>query len=117
MNAERRRALEKELQDILEITNPLVPATLDPNSPTAMGVAEVVRRHAVRSRMREVGFETRFRNAHYYFCLKPGRQGAGVLSLSRRFPRKCIEEITPLSLKPSKMCHWTFRKSRWPRVN
>src|ERR1700680_4930937 len=39
----------------------------------------VVRRHAVRSRMREVGFETRFRNAHYYFCLKPGRQGAGVL--------------------------------------
>jgi hypothetical protein len=77
MNAERRRALEKELQDILEITNPLVPATLDPNCPTAMGVAEVVRRHAVRSRMREVGFETRFRNAHYYFCLKPGRQGAG----------------------------------------
>ena len=77
----------------------------------------VVRRHAVLSRMREVGFETRFRNAHYYFCLKPGRQGAGVLSLSRRFPRKCIEEITPLSLKPSKMCHWTFRKSRWPRVN
>ena len=53
----------------------------------------VVRRHAVRSRMREVGFEARFRNAHYYFCLKPGRQGAGVLSLSRRFPRKCIEEI------------------------
>jgi len=37
----------------------------------------VVRRHAVRSGMREVGFETRFRNAHYYFCLKPGRQGAG----------------------------------------
>jgi hypothetical protein len=26
MNAERRRALEKELQDILKITNPLVPA-------------------------------------------------------------------------------------------
>jgi hypothetical protein len=41
MNAERRRALEKELQDILEITNPLVPATLDPNSPTAMSAPEV----------------------------------------------------------------------------
>jgi hypothetical protein len=41
MNAERRRALEKELQDILKITNPLVPATLDPNSPTPMSVPEV----------------------------------------------------------------------------
>jgi hypothetical protein len=41
MNTERRRALEKELQDILKITNPLVPATLDPNSPTAMSVPEV----------------------------------------------------------------------------
>lgn len=41
MNAERRRALEKELQDILKITNPLVPATPDPNSPTAMSVPEV----------------------------------------------------------------------------
>ena len=77
MNAERRRALEKELQDILEITNPLVPATLDPNSPTAMGVAEVVRRHAVRSRMREVGFETRFRNAQLFLpeTRPPGSRG------------------------------------------
>jgi hypothetical protein len=33
--------LEKELQDILKITNPLVPATLDPNSPSAMSVPEV----------------------------------------------------------------------------
>src|SRR5260370_33638188 len=41
MTAELRRALEKELQDILKITNPLVPATLDPNSPTAMSVPEV----------------------------------------------------------------------------
>ena len=41
MNAERRRALEKELQDMLTITNPLVPATLDPNSPTAMSIPEV----------------------------------------------------------------------------
>jgi hypothetical protein len=41
MNAERTRALEKELQDILKITNPLVPATLDPNSPTAMSIPEV----------------------------------------------------------------------------
>ena len=41
MNAERRRALEKELQDILKITNPLVPATLDSNGPTAMGIPEV----------------------------------------------------------------------------
>lgn len=36
MNAERRRVLEKELEDILKITNPPVPAILDPNSPTAM---------------------------------------------------------------------------------
>ena len=41
MNAERRRVLEKELQGILKITNPLVPATLDLNSPTAMSVPEV----------------------------------------------------------------------------
>jgi len=50
MNAEQRRALEKEFQDILKITNPLVPATLDPNNPTAMSVPEVeselARRHA-----------------------------------------------------------------------
>ena len=45
MNAERRRALEKELQDILKITNPLVPATLDPNSPTAMSVPKSNRRN------------------------------------------------------------------------
>ena len=38
MDAEQRRALEKELQDILKITKPLVPAILDPNSPTAMSV-------------------------------------------------------------------------------
>ena len=41
MNAERRRVLEKELQDILKITSPLAPATLDPNSPTAISVPEV----------------------------------------------------------------------------
>ena len=37
----------------------------------------VVRRHAVRSRMREVGFETRFRNAHYYFCLNQAAREPG----------------------------------------
>ena len=52
MNAERRRALEKELQDILEITNPLVPATLDPNSPTAMSVPEVESEELDRLRKR-----------------------------------------------------------------
>jgi len=52
MNAERRRALEKELQDILEITNPLVPATLDPNSPTAMSVPEVESEELDRLRTR-----------------------------------------------------------------
>ena len=52
MNAERRRALEKELQDILEITNPLVPATLDPNSPTAMSVPEVESEERDRLRTR-----------------------------------------------------------------
>jgi len=31
-----KRTLEKELPGHLEITNPLVPSTLDPNSPTAM---------------------------------------------------------------------------------
>ena len=52
MNAERRRALEKELQDILKITNPLVPATLDPNSPTAMSVPEVESEELDRLRKR-----------------------------------------------------------------
>ena len=52
MNAERRRALEKELQDILEITNPLVPATLDPYSPTAMSVPEVESEELDRLRKR-----------------------------------------------------------------
>ena len=52
MNAERRRALEKELQDILKITNPLVPATLDPNSPTAMSVPEVESEELGRLRKR-----------------------------------------------------------------
>ena len=50
MNAERRRALEKELQDILKITNPLVP--LDPNSPTAMSVPEVESEELDRLRKR-----------------------------------------------------------------
>jgi len=52
MNAERRRALEKELQDILKITNSLVPATLDPNSPTAMSVPEVQSEELDRLRKR-----------------------------------------------------------------
>jgi hypothetical protein len=52
MNAERRKALEKELQDILKITNPLVPATLDPNSPTAMSVPEVESEELGRLRKR-----------------------------------------------------------------
>jgi hypothetical protein len=52
MNAERRRALEKELQDILTITNPLVPATLDPNSPTAMSAPEVESEELDRLRTR-----------------------------------------------------------------
>ena len=52
MNAERRRALEKELQDILKITNRLVPATLDPNSPTAMSVPEVESEELDRLRKR-----------------------------------------------------------------
>jgi hypothetical protein len=52
MNAERRRALEKELQDILKITNPLVPATLDPNSPTPMSVPEVESEELDRLRKR-----------------------------------------------------------------
>jgi signal transduction histidine kinase len=47
-----RRALEKELQDILKITNPLVPATLDPNSPTAMSVPEVESEELDRLRKR-----------------------------------------------------------------
>ena len=51
MNAERRRVLEKELQDILKITNPLVP-TLDPNSPTAMSVPEVESEELDRLRKR-----------------------------------------------------------------
>jgi hypothetical protein len=52
MNAERTRALEKELQDILKITNRLVPATLDPNSPTAMSVPEVESEELDRLRTR-----------------------------------------------------------------
>ena len=52
MNAERRRAFEKELQDILKITNRLVPATLDPNSPTAMSVPEVESEELDRLRKR-----------------------------------------------------------------
>jgi hypothetical protein len=52
MNAERRRALEKELQDILKITNQLVPATLDPNSPAAMSVPEVESEELDRLRKR-----------------------------------------------------------------
>lgn len=52
MNAERRRALEKELQDILKITNPLVPATLDQNTPTAMSVPEVESEELDRLRKR-----------------------------------------------------------------
>ena len=52
MNAERRRALEKELQDILKITNPLVPTPLDPNSPTAMSVPEVESEELDRLRTR-----------------------------------------------------------------
>jgi len=40
MNAEGRRVLEKELEEILKITNPPVPAILDPNSPTAMSEVE-----------------------------------------------------------------------------
>jgi hypothetical protein len=52
MNAERRRAFEKELQDILKITNPLVPATLDPNGPAAMSVPEVESEELDRLRKR-----------------------------------------------------------------
>jgi len=52
MNTERRRVLEKELQDILKITNPLVPATLDRNSPTAMSVPEVESEELDRLRKR-----------------------------------------------------------------
>lgn len=52
MNAERRRVLEKEFQDILKITNPLVPATLDLNSPTAMSVPEVESEELDRLRKR-----------------------------------------------------------------
>jgi hypothetical protein len=52
VNAERRRALEKELQDIWKITNPLVPATLDPNSPIAMSVPEVESEELDRLRKR-----------------------------------------------------------------
>jgi len=52
MTAELRRALEKELQDILKITNPLVPATLDPNNPTAMSVPEVESEELDRLRKR-----------------------------------------------------------------
>ena len=44
--------LNKELQDILEITNPLVSATLDPNSPTAMSVPEVESEELDRLRTR-----------------------------------------------------------------
>jgi hypothetical protein len=56
MNAERTRALEKELQHILKITNPLVPATLDPNSPSAMSVPEVESEelHWLRTRRDEI---------------------------------------------------------------
>ena len=52
MNAELRRALEKELQDILKITNPLVPSTLDPNNPAAMSVPEVESEELGRLRKR-----------------------------------------------------------------
>jgi len=52
MKTERRRTLEKELQDILKITNPLVPSTLDPNSPTAMSVPEVESEELDRLRKR-----------------------------------------------------------------
>jgi len=52
MNSERRRALEKELQDILKITNPLVPSTLDPNNPAAMSVPEVESEELERLRKR-----------------------------------------------------------------
>ena len=44
--------LEKELPDILKITNPLVPATLDPNSPTAMSIPEVESEELDRLRKR-----------------------------------------------------------------
>jgi hypothetical protein len=52
MNAERRRALEKELQNILKITNSLVPATLDPNSPTAISAPAVESEELDRLRKR-----------------------------------------------------------------
>lgn len=52
MDAERRRVLEKELKDILKITNPPVPAILDPNSPTAMSVPEVESEELDRLRKR-----------------------------------------------------------------
>ncbi|HEV2717228.1 MAG TPA: hypothetical protein VGU64_18320 [Terriglobales bacterium] len=52
MDAERRRVLEKELEDILKITNPPVPAILDPNSPTAMSVPEVESEELDRLRKR-----------------------------------------------------------------
>ena len=52
MNAERRRALERELQDIWKITNPVVPATLDPNSTTTMSVPEVESEELDRLRKR-----------------------------------------------------------------
>jgi hypothetical protein len=52
MNAEGRRVLEKELEGILKITNPPVPAILDPNSPTAMSAPEVESEELDRLRKR-----------------------------------------------------------------
>jgi hypothetical protein len=52
MNAEGRRVLEKELEGILKITNPPVPAILDPNSPTAMSAPEVESEELGRLRKR-----------------------------------------------------------------
>ena len=44
--------LKKSFRTSLKITNPLVPATLDPNSPTAMSVPEVESEELDRLRKR-----------------------------------------------------------------
>ena len=52
MDAERRRVLEKELEDILKITNPPVPVILNPNSPAAISAPEVESEELDRLRKR-----------------------------------------------------------------
>jgi hypothetical protein len=88
MKSDQRKALEQELQEILQATNPAVPAVLDPNYPTQLSMPEIELEKLERLRKRRDDIQRMLAEADNPPVLRKGpRRAKNVRSMRRATSR------------------------------